>query len=194
MRGERSDPAAGHPKTPHPRCAGAAHTETVAYVTTPIGTTAARWSADSARVNDTPLIDFILETERKAAGADLASTAAFSTEVVMGPGPITIAQVAQLYPYDNTLRAVRISGKQLRDYLEFSSRYYRTPASGTARLEADPQIPGYNFDIVSGVDYVIDVRAQWLSIRADLKARGSRSDSSLWPSTTIVTGGGGTQC
>ena len=135
----------------------AIHRETVAYVTTPIGSTSERWSADSARFKDTPLIDFILETERKAAGSDLASTAAFSTDVVMGPGPITIAQVAQLYPYDNTLRAVRISGKQLRDYLEFSSRYYRTPASPSARLETDRQIPGYNFDIVSGVDYVMDV-------------------------------------
>src|SRR5687768_17833535 len=38
-------------------------------------------SADSARLKDTPLIDFILETQRKVAGADLASTAAFSTEV-----------------------------------------------------------------------------------------------------------------
>lgn len=135
----------------------AAHRETVAYVTTPIGKTPERWSADSARLRDTPLIDFILETERKAAGTDLAATAAFSTELVMGPGPITIAQVAQLYPYDNTLRAVRITGKQLRDYLEFSSRYYRTAASPTAPIEADPQIPGYNFDIVSGVNYAIDV-------------------------------------
>ena len=157
---KRSDlvQAAGHPENAAVLAAtDAAHRETVAYVTTPIGTTPERWSADSARVKDTRLIDFILETERKAAGADLASTAAFSTEVVMGPGPITIAQVAQLYPYDNTLRAVRISGKQLRDYLEFSGRYYRTPASATAPLAADPQIPGYNFDIVSGVDYVIDV-------------------------------------
>ena len=135
----------------------AVHRETVAYVTTPIGTTPERWSADSARLKDTPLIDFILETERKAAGSDLASTAAFSTDLVMGPGPITIAQVAQLYPYDNTLRAVRITGKQLRDYLEFSSRYYRTPASPTSPLQTDPQIPGYNFDVVAGVDYVIDV-------------------------------------
>jgi 2',3'-cyclic-nucleotide 2'-phosphodiesterase/3'-nucleotidase len=150
--------SAGHPENAAVLAAtDAAHRETVAYVTTPIGTTQERWSADSARVKDTPLIDFILETERKAAGSDLASTAAFSTDLVMGPGAITIAQVAQLYPYDNTLRAVRITGKQLRDYLEFSARYYRTPASPTAALESDPQIPGYNFDIVSGVDYVIDV-------------------------------------
>ena len=188
--------AAGHPEDAAVLAAtDAAHRETVAYVTTPIGTTTERWSADSARVKDTPLIDFILDAERKAAGADLASTAAFSTEVVMGPGPITIAQVAQLYPYDNTLRAVRISGKQLRDYLEFSSRYYRTPASGTARLEPDPQIPGYNFDIVSGVDYVIDVSRPIGSriTRLDYKGAAVRDSDSFTMALNNYrqTGGGG---
>ena len=157
---KRSDliQAAGHAEDPAVLAATASiHRETVAYVTTPIGTTPERWTADSARIKDTPLIDFILETERKAAGSDLASTAAFSTDVTMGLGPITIAQVAQLYPYDNTLRAVRITGRQLRDYLEFSSRYYKTLPSPTAPLETDPQVPGYNFDIVSGVDYAIDI-------------------------------------
>jgi 2',3'-cyclic-nucleotide 2'-phosphodiesterase (5'-nucleotidase family) len=157
---KRSDliQVAGHAEDPGVQAATASiHRETVAYVTTPIGTTAERWTADSARVKDGPLIDFILETERKVAGSDLASTAAFSTDVTMGMGPITIARVAQLYPYDNTLRAVRITGRQLRDYLEFSSRYYKTISSPTAPLETDSQIPGYNFDIVSGVDYAIDV-------------------------------------
>jgi 2',3'-cyclic-nucleotide 2'-phosphodiesterase (5'-nucleotidase family) len=157
---KRSDlvQAAGHAESPAVLAVtNAIHSETVAYVTTPIGRTSERWTADSSRVKDTPLIDFILESERKAAGTDLASTAAFSTEAAMGPGPITIAQVAQLYPYDNTLRAVRVTGKQLRDYLEFSSRYYRTIASPTSPLETDPTIPGYNFDIVSGVDYTIDI-------------------------------------
>ncbi|HEY8831011.1 MAG TPA: 5'-nucleotidase C-terminal domain-containing protein [Gemmatimonadaceae bacterium] len=157
---KRSDlvQAAGHAEDPAVLAATASiHRETVAYVTTPIGTTPERWTADSARVKDTPLIDFILETERKAAGSDLASTAAFSTDVTMGMGPITIAQVAQLYPYDNTLRAVRITGKQLRDYIEFSSRYYKTIPSPTAPLETEPQVPGYNFDIVSGVDYALDI-------------------------------------
>jgi len=150
--------AVGHAEDPAVLAATAAiHRETVAYVTTPIGSTPERWTADSARIKDSPLIDFILETERKAAGADLASTAAFSTEARMEPGPITISEVAQLYPYDNTLRAVRITGRQLRDYLEFSSRYYKTVSSPTAPLQTDPQIPGYNFDIVSGVDYTIDV-------------------------------------
>jgi 2',3'-cyclic-nucleotide 2'-phosphodiesterase (5'-nucleotidase family) len=188
--------AAGHAENPAVLAAtDATHRETVAYVTTPIGTTLERWSTDSARVKDTPLIDFILETERKSAGSDLASTAAFSTDLMMGPGPITIAQVAQLYPYDNTLRAVRITGKQLRDYLEFSSRYYRTTASTTAPLETDPQIPGYNFDVVSGVDYVIDASRQIGSriTRLDYKGAPVRDSDSFTMALNNYrqTGGGG---
>jgi 2',3'-cyclic-nucleotide 2'-phosphodiesterase (5'-nucleotidase family) len=195
---KRSDivQAAGHAENAAVLAAtDAIHRETVAYVTTPIGSTPERWSADSARLRDTPLIDFILETERKAAGSDLASTAAFSTDVVMGPGPITIAQVAQLYPYDNTLRAVRISGKLLRDYLEFSSRYYRTPALSSARLETDPQIPGYNFDIVSGVDYVMDLSRPMGSriTRLDYKGAAVRDSDSFTMALNNYrqTGGGG---
>jgi 2',3'-cyclic-nucleotide 2'-phosphodiesterase (5'-nucleotidase family) len=195
---KRSDlvQAAGHVENPAVLAAtDAIHRETVAYVTTPIGSTPERWTADSARVKDTPLIDFILEAERKAAGSDLASTAAFSTEVVMGPGPITIAQVAQLYPYDNTLRAVRISGKQLRDYLEFSSRYYRTVASPNVALETDPQIPGYNFDVVSGVDYVMDVSRPLGSriTRLDYKGMPVRDTDSFTMALNNYrqTGGGG---
>jgi 2',3'-cyclic-nucleotide 2'-phosphodiesterase (5'-nucleotidase family) len=195
---KRSDlvQSAGHAENPAVLAAtDAAHLETVAYVTTPIGTTPERWSADSARVRDTPLIDFILETEREAAGSDLASTAAFSTDLVMGPGPITIAQVAQLYPYDNTLRAVRISGKQLREYIEFSSRYYRTVGSPTAPLETDPQIPGYNFDIVSGVDYTIDVSKPIGSrvTRLDYKGAAVRDTDTFTMALNNYrqTGGGG---
>jgi 2',3'-cyclic-nucleotide 2'-phosphodiesterase (5'-nucleotidase family) len=195
---KRSDlvQAAGHAESPTVLAAtDAAHRETVAYVTTPVGTTTERWSTDSARVKDTPLIDFILETERKATGADLASTAAFSTDLVINPGPIAIAQVAQLYPYDNTLRAVRITGKQLRDYLEFSARYWRTPASATGPLVADPAIPGYNFDIVSGVDYVIDVSRPIGSriTRLDYKGVGVRDGDSFTMALNNYrqTGGGG---
>ena len=131
------------------------HRETKSYVTAPIGLTPVSWRGDSARVADTPLIDFVLEVQRRAAGADLASTAAFSLEASLDSGEVTIADLARLYPYDNTLRAVRISGAQLREYLEYSARYFRT--LGTPGSIVDPEVPGYNFDIVSGVDYAIDL-------------------------------------
>ncbi len=131
------------------------HRAAMRYANTPIGTTTVAWRADSARVVDTPLIDFILEVERRASGAQLASTAAFSLDASIAAGPIPLARIAALYPYDNTLRAVRISGRQLREYLEWSARYFRAAPDGSYAV--DRAIPGYNFDVVSGVDYTIDV-------------------------------------
>jgi 2',3'-cyclic-nucleotide 2'-phosphodiesterase (5'-nucleotidase family) len=146
----------GHAESPAVLAAtDAAHRATVAWVTTPIGRTTAAWRADSSRVVDTPLIDLILETERKATGADLASTAAFSLDASLDSGTITAARLQALYPYDNTLRVVRITGRQLREYLEHSARYYRTAADGTPSI--DPTVPGYNFDIVAGADYTLDL-------------------------------------
>jgi 2',3'-cyclic-nucleotide 2'-phosphodiesterase (5'-nucleotidase family) len=148
---------AGHEE--HPAIVAAtegAHLATISYVTSPIGSTTERWTADSARIADTPIVDLVLEVERAATGADLASTAAFSLDARLGPGPITIADLARLYPYDNTLRAVRISGRQLREYLEYSARYYAGWPGGAEGIVAD-DVPGYNFDIVAGADYTLDV-------------------------------------
>src|SRR5205085_4615812 len=74
-------PAAGHAENAAVLAAtDVAHRRTIAYATQPIGTTAVAWRADSARVIETPLIDFILDVERNASGAQLASTAAFPLE------------------------------------------------------------------------------------------------------------------
>ncbi|HKO15640.1 MAG TPA: 5'-nucleotidase C-terminal domain-containing protein [Gemmatimonadaceae bacterium] len=148
--------SAGHAESPAVLAATErAHRATVAYVTAPIGETPGAWRADSARVADTPLIDFILEVERRATGAQLASTAAFSLDAALPAGAVTVARLAALYPYDNTLRKIVISGRQLREYLEFSARYFRTAPDG--RVSVDPAVPGYNFDIVGGVDYTLDL-------------------------------------
>ncbi|HEY0996147.1 MAG TPA: 5'-nucleotidase C-terminal domain-containing protein, partial [Gemmatimonadaceae bacterium] len=131
------------------------HQATVRWATDSIGSTPVRWHADSARLKDTPLVDFILEVERRHTGADLASTAAFSLDANLAPGKVTAGSIAALYPYDNTLRVVRITGAQLRQYLEHSSRYYLQRPTGT--IVTDPQVPGYNFDIVAGADYALDL-------------------------------------
>jgi 2',3'-cyclic-nucleotide 2'-phosphodiesterase (5'-nucleotidase family) len=175
----------------------ASHRRTVAYANTAIGSTSVAWRGDSARLTDTPLIDFILETERKAAGADLASTAAFTLGASLDAGPITVAELARLYPYDNTLRAVRITGRQLRDYLEFSSRYYSSveQTSSGSRPVVDPRIPGYNFDIVAGADYTIDLTRPVGSRITSLTVKGrpvADNDSfTLALNNYRQTGGGG---
>jgi 2',3'-cyclic-nucleotide 2'-phosphodiesterase / 3'-nucleotidase / 5'-nucleotidase len=133
------------------------HERTVAWVNSRIGHAPEPLPAREARVRDTPVIDFINEVQRRVSGAQLSATAAFTLGAELPAGDITIAHVAALYPYDNTLRAIRITGAQLREYLEKSAEYYAgwpAPSSGTVTNFA---VPGYNFDIVSGVEYTIDI-------------------------------------
>ena len=127
------------------------------YVSRPIGSSAAEWSAATARVRDTPILDLINEVQRQATGADLSGTAAFTLDARIPEGPVTVADIARLYIYDNTLKALRISGADLRAYLEKSAEYYLPcPGASCAQL-INPGIPGYNFDVVSGVDYELDL-------------------------------------
>jgi 2',3'-cyclic-nucleotide 2'-phosphodiesterase/3'-nucleotidase len=186
-------PALHHVEDPVVLAATAAgHREAVQYANTPIGTTPVTWRADSARVVDTPLMDFVAEVERKASGAQLASTAAFSLDATLAAGPITVARIAALYPYDNTLRVVKIDGAQLRAYLEQSARYFRMTATGA---EVDPAIPGFNYDMLSGVDYTIDVTKPVGERITQLEYQGRR----VTPADTFTlalnnyrqTGGGG---
>ncbi|MGH7449307.1 MAG: 5'-nucleotidase C-terminal domain-containing protein, partial [Longimicrobiales bacterium] len=133
------------------------HERTVAHVNAHIGQAAERLEARAARVRDTPVIDFVNDVQRRAAGADLSATAAFQIDAALPQGDISVADVAALYPYDNTLKAIRISGAQLRAYLEKSAEYYRGyPAAGGSTV-TNFDVPGYNFDIVAGVDYTLDL-------------------------------------
>jgi 2',3'-cyclic-nucleotide 2'-phosphodiesterase (5'-nucleotidase family) len=190
--------AAGHAESPSIIDAVARyHTETVSFVNRAVGTTPVAWRADSGRVRDTPLVDFMLEVQRRAAGTELATTAAFNLDASIDAGSITVAELARLYPYDNTLKAIRISGRQLREYLEYSARYFRTFAGDTGRTIplVNPRVPGYNFDIVAGADYAIDIsrpvgsRITTLSVKG--KAVADTDTFTMSVNNYRQTGGGG---
>ena len=129
-----------------------AHQAAMRYATTRIGTTAARWSADSGRVVDTPIIDLIQEVQKQITGAELSIASVFSPNARFDPGPITVERVVDLYPYENTLRALRLTGAQLRAFLEQSARYWTVLRAADGALAFAPArgIPGYNYDILSG--------------------------------------------
>jgi 2',3'-cyclic-nucleotide 2'-phosphodiesterase/3'-nucleotidase len=169
------------------------HRATVSYANTVIGSTPVRWSGDSARLRDTPLVDLILEVQRKATGAELSSSAAFTLGAKLDSGDITVAEMAQLYPYDNTLKAIRITGRQLKEYLEYSSRYYTGVEGGSP--VTDPRVPGYNFDMVAGADYTLDLMRPVGSRVGSLAVMGkpvAETDSfTLALNNYRQTGGGG---
>ena len=134
-----------------------AHQRTREYVSRRIGTSSAEWSAARSRVEDTPILDLINDVQMRASGAELSAAAAFSLDARIPAGPITVADVAGLYLYDNTLKAVRVSGAQLRAFIEKSAEYYLPCPAAPCEMRVNPAIPGYNFDVLSGVDYTLDL-------------------------------------
>jgi 2',3'-cyclic-nucleotide 2'-phosphodiesterase (5'-nucleotidase family) len=149
-------PLAGvRPDTALVRALQGAHDSARAWATRPLAQSVAAMSARSARLEDTPVIDFVNEVQRARTGSQLSATAAFATDAVIPAGPVTLAVLTGLYPYENTLKAVRISGADLRAYLERSARYYR--GLGADGPIVNDSVPGYNFDIVSGADYEYDL-------------------------------------
>ena len=152
-------PSAGHAESQTILdLSAAAHAAARTYTTTTIGRTAVAWRSDSSRTRDTPIIDFIGDVMRRSSGADVASTAVFSTHIRIPPGPVTVAQIAQLYPYDNFIRVVRMSGTMLKAYMEQSARYFKVTGTGDAmRVAPDPAVIGFNYEVLSGAEYTIDL-------------------------------------
>ena len=149
---------AGHAESPAVlRATESAHRAALAFVAESIGVTRTAWRADMARAADMPITDLVGEVMRRVSGAQLAASPAFSLDAGIDSGTVTVARIAKLYPYENTLRAVRISGAQLRAFLEHSARYWNTWAPGSGGSLVNTAVPGYNFDLVVGAQYEIDL-------------------------------------
>ena len=134
---------------------GAAHEAARLWASMPIGAATPGFDGRFERVQDTPLLDFVNEVQRRRAGAQLSATAAFDPQTVLPEGDVRQRDVFGIYPYENTLRAIKISGQQLREYLELSARYFRMFQPGAPII--NDSMPGYNYDVVSGVVYNIDL-------------------------------------
>src|SRR2546422_2229757 len=133
----------------------AAHQAARLWAASLVGAAGPGFDARYARVQDTPLLDFINEVQRRRAGTQLSAAAAFDIQPGLAEGDLHQRDLAGIYPYENTLRAVRISGQQLREYLEHSARYFRTYEPGQPII--NDSVAGYNYDVVSGVVYNVDL-------------------------------------
>ncbi len=151
---------------------GDEHEKVVAYVNQVIGTSTAAMTTAQAAWKDEPLIDLInhvqVETVRAALAGGayaalpvLSQASCFSRTAAVVAGEVTIKDAAGLYPFENTLEARVLTGAQLKEYLEFSAKYYVQTAAGaavdTSKLTNAGNTPDYNYDVVSGVTYEVDI-------------------------------------
>lgn len=77
----------------------------------------------------------------------------------LAAGPVALRDIADIYPYPNTLVAVRVTGAALREWLEHAARIFKQvdSAAREPHLLIDRRTPSYNFDVIAGVAYKIDV-------------------------------------
>jgi len=149
----------------------AQHNKTVAYVNQVVAASTQELSAATSRYEDTPILDFINKVQTDTVTAALTGTeyaslpvlsiaAPFSRTAVFPQGDVKIKDVAGIYIYDNTLEAVVLTGAEVKAYLEYSAKYFRTLAPADPvdpATVSDPAVPDYNYDVFSGVDYDIDI-------------------------------------
>lgn len=109
----------------------------------------------------------------------LASAAPFSVGGFPGPGhfvdippgPIPAHALTALSPFPNTLFALRLTGAELRAWLERAASVFNRirPGAGDQPL-MNPAVPGYAFESVAGCAYEMDLAAPArCSARGDLR-------------------------
>ncbi|GEK19847.1 bifunctional metallophosphatase/5'-nucleotidase [Cellulomonas xylanilytica] len=144
----------------------------VDYVNGVIGTSTEAMSAATARYEDTAVLDFInyvqagaVKAELTGADADLpvlSIAAPFNKDAAIPQGDVSVRDIAGLYIYDNTLAGIKLTGAQVKAYLEKSAEYFKAaPAPGTYAAAdltnavtptAPNGTPDYNYDVMGGLD------------------------------------------
>jgi 2',3'-cyclic-nucleotide 2'-phosphodiesterase/3'-nucleotidase len=143
------------------------HDQTIKDIRTSIGTAPGEFpGGPAARYTDGPLADLINTVQSEAAAAagypvDISLAAIFNDTGHIPQGQIALRDAYSSYIYDNTLYVLQINGDILRRALEKDAQYFN-PVD-PKNLPADPkgavspQVPDYNWDIYTGVDYTIDL-------------------------------------
>ncbi|MEU0208293.1 bifunctional metallophosphatase/5'-nucleotidase [Streptomyces canus] len=147
------------------------HELVVKYVNTPVGTCTEDLSAADSCWKDVPIMDFIHQVQMDTVKAGLSASdaalplisvaAPFSRTADIPAGSVTIKDIAGLYIYDNTLYGKKLTGAQLKDYLEYAAKYYHQVPAGTAvdtsTLTNANSFWDYMYDTAAGVSYDIDI-------------------------------------
>lgn len=155
-----------------------AHDGTVNYVRQAVGTTTSDIHSYFALVQDDPSIQIVTNAqkwyiENKLAGTEdentpiLSAGAPFkaggrsgaSYYTYIPQGEIAIKNVSDLYLYPNTVATVKITGADVKEWLEMSAGQFNqiNPSGSNGQALINNDFPTYNYDVIDGVTYEIDV-------------------------------------
>ncbi len=174
----------------------AEHQATIAYVKTPVGTTDFELSSFFADLGDVSAIQIVNQAQADYVStyikANLPQYAALPVLSVSAPfksgfaggndytdvlsGNVAINNAADLYLYPNTVYAVKVTGTDIRNWLETAAnRFNRIDPAKIAAQDLISSFPGYNFDMFTSKDvsYEIDVTQDAKARIKNLTYKGS---------------------
>ncbi|MFJ9301610.1 bifunctional 2',3'-cyclic-nucleotide 2'-phosphodiesterase/3'-nucleotidase [Bacillus toyonensis] len=158
------------------------HQATIDYVNTAVGKTTAPINSYFSLVQDDPSVQLVTNAQKwyveklfaengqysKYKGIPVLSAGApfkaggrngatYYTDIPAGT--LAIKNVADLYVYPNTLYAVKVNGAQVKEWLEMSAGQFNKidPKETKEQPLVNIGYPTYNFDILDGLKYEIDV-------------------------------------
>jgi len=111
----------------------------------------------TSQLMDTSVIDLINEVQMFYTESDVSSAALFNFGSNLLKGPFKKKDVAFIYKYPNTLVGTKITGANLKKYMEWSASYYNSYKDGDVTISFNPDIRGYNYDMFSGMTYEINL-------------------------------------
>ncbi|WP_136607906.1 bifunctional 2',3'-cyclic-nucleotide 2'-phosphodiesterase/3'-nucleotidase [Paenibacillus dokdonensis] len=171
------------------------HDATIDYVRGPVGKTTAPINSYFALVQDDPSIQIVTNAQKwyveknlkgteyenlpvLSAGAPFKaggrSGASYYTNIPAGT--IAIKNVSDLYVYPNTVHAVVVTGEEVKNWLEWSAGQFNQidPSKTTEQPLINNDFPTYNYDVIDGVTYQIDVTQP---VKYDLKGSLVNADA-----------------
>ncbi|MDM8520913.1 bifunctional 2',3'-cyclic-nucleotide 2'-phosphodiesterase/3'-nucleotidase [Anaerolineales bacterium HSG6] len=155
----------------------AEHEATLEWIRQPFGETTAPIHSFFALVQDDPSIQIVTDAQKwyvekliqgteydgmpvLSVGAPFKAGRGGAEDFTEVPaGVIAFKNVADLYIYPNTLKVMKLTGPEVREWLEMSAGQFNqidTTVTDEQSLIND-EFPTYNFDVVDGVTYEIDV-------------------------------------
>ncbi|MFT5808373.1 MAG: 2',3'-cyclic-nucleotide 2'-phosphodiesterase/3'-nucleotidase [Moritella dasanensis] len=155
----------------------AEHDETRTWVNEPFAKVSSSINSYFALVNDDPSIQIVTDaqiwyTQKIIQGTELDGLPILSAGApfrsgrggaddytAIAAGDIAYRNVADLYIYPNILKVLKLNGAQVKQWLEMSAGQFNQIDIQTDEVQnlIDPDFPSYNFDVIDGVTYQIDV-------------------------------------
>ena len=122
--------------------------EVKAYADRVIGTLDGDIEFSNALDGPSEYINLVQTVQLKASGADVSFAAPLTVKGKIAKGDIKFKNLSDLYRFENQLYVVKMTGKQIKDYLEYSYEMWISATNAP-----------FNYDSADGIRYEVDRKA-----------------------------------